>query len=262
MTLRHNHLSGGIYIEPYAGGAGAALHLLLQGYVKKIIINDIDPAIYAFWYTILYDTDTFLKKLKNVRITLRTRERMLKVYENPDEHSITDYGFSAFFLNRTSKSGILEGGVIGGKSQSGKWKIDARFNKAELAKRIERIAGFRNRIEIHQEDATSFIKSIARDLPERSLIYLDPPYYHKGGDLYRNHYAHSDHKNVSNLLSNANFNWILTYDDCPEIERLYSWTERTRFSIYYSANDKGRRKDSELLFHSGLNLPCPPFLKR
>lgn len=40
------------YIEPYAGGAGAAISLLLLGKVSNIVINDYDTAIYSFWFAI------------------------------------------------------------------------------------------------------------------------------------------------------------------------------------------------------------------
>lgn len=46
--MRANDLFYGTYVEPFAGGAGIAWKLLLENYMSEIIINDIDPSVYAF----------------------------------------------------------------------------------------------------------------------------------------------------------------------------------------------------------------------
>ena len=54
--IEENNLSDGYYVEPYAGGASVALSLLFNEYVSKIIINDFDRSIYAFWFSVLNET--------------------------------------------------------------------------------------------------------------------------------------------------------------------------------------------------------------
>lgn len=260
--MRHNEISGGCYVEPYAGGAGAALHLLLMGYVSNIVINDIDPAIYAFWWAVLNDTDRMLTKLRSTPVTLEERERQLDIYSRPSEHSLTDLGFATLFLNRTSRSGILSGGVIGGKAQNGRWLLDARFNKEALEKRIRLIARHRSFISLHSKDALEFLREIRDDLPRRTLIYLDPPYYHKGGHLYRNAYEPADHAAVAKTVREMVVPWLTTYDDAAEIEKLYAWAAGGRFEIYYSASDQARRKATELIYYGGVKLPCLPYSRR
>ncbi|HAY93871.1 DNA adenine methylase, partial [Shewanella sp.] len=57
--IQENNLLDCHYIEPFAGGAGVAFELLMQEYVRKVTINDIDPAIHAFWFSVLNHTDEF-----------------------------------------------------------------------------------------------------------------------------------------------------------------------------------------------------------
>lgn len=259
--MRHNNISGGWYVEPYAGGAGVALHLLLMGYVNRIVINDLDPSIYAFWWSIINDTKGIVQRIIDTPITLEEREKQLSVYRSSCDHSLSAVGFASLFLNRTSRSGILTGGVIGGKNQTGKWKLDARFNKKELISRINLIAKYRDKIDVHQKDAIELIREISHHLPAQSLVYLDPPYYHKGGELYRNAYGHDDHQSVANAVRDLEVPWVVTYDDCDEIASLYDWADGGRFEIYYSASKK-RRNETELVFYKGLELHCLPYSRR
>ncbi|WP_145578044.1 DNA adenine methylase, partial [Yersinia alsatica] len=192
--LRHNGISGGWYVEPYAGGAGAALFLLMRGYVNHIVINDIDPVIYAFWWAILNKNEEFISRLEETPVTMDSWYEQKNILSNPSNYSPLDVGFATFFLNRTNRSGILSGGVIGGKNQNGNYKIDARFNKPKLAERIRKIGEMREHISLYQLDAIELINTVEEIIPKKSLIYLDPPYYEKGSQLYRNHYKPHDHQ--------------------------------------------------------------------
>ncbi|MGO2346144.1 MAG: DNA adenine methylase, partial [Providencia sp.] len=129
--IDENSLNDGVYIEPYAGGAGVALELLLQEYVRHVHINDIDIAIYSFWDSILNNTENFSRLVHDTIINIENWEKQKDILLNSGNHSTLEIGFATFFLNRTNRSGILKAGVIGGKTQSGKWKLDVRFNKNE-----------------------------------------------------------------------------------------------------------------------------------
>lgn len=78
--------------------------------------------------------------------------------DKKDQASLLDLGFSTFFMNRTNRSGIIKAGVIGGYAQTGNYKMDARYRKDKLMKRIRRIASYADRIELHNEDAVDFIQ--------------------------------------------------------------------------------------------------------
>ena len=65
-----NDISGcTTYIEPFSGGAGAALNLLFLEKVDSIVINDFDKAIFPFWKSTIDDTYNFIDKINSTEIT-------------------------------------------------------------------------------------------------------------------------------------------------------------------------------------------------
>ena len=242
-----NELTGGIYAEPFAGGAGLALKLLLKNDVDKIILNDLDLAIYSFWDEILHNNSAFTEKINNTMITIEEWYNQKSIYANPQNHSKLDYAFATFFLNRTNMSGVIKGGVIGGTMQQGKYKIDARFNKNDLIERIKNIALHKDKIEIHNEDGAIFAKKIEQQYP-KALINFDPPYVQKGGALYKNSFNEDAHRLLSEYILKCSNKWILTYDVCSLIDKLYSSKRHSLIDITYSAQNK--RKAKEFIFFS------------
>ncbi|WP_186155037.1 DNA adenine methylase [Burkholderia gladioli] len=259
--LRHNRISGGWYVEPYAGGAGAALYLLTRGYVDHIVINDADPVVAAFWWSIVNDTQRFLGLLQDTPVSIDEWHRQRDIHSAPDQFDATEVGFATFFLNRTNRSGILTGGVIGGLDQTGPYKIDARFNKEALKERIELISSMRRHISVSGYDALQLLEEIQPRLPHRSLIYLDPPYYEKGSQLYRNFYAPNDHAAIEAAVRILQTPWLVSYDNCPEIRAIYKNHETTEFSLHYSTG-AGRPRATEVMFYSGIELHEEPALRR
>ena len=232
-VIADSSLSRVTYVEPFAGGAGAALSLLLSGNVERIVINDLDPAIYSFWKSAIFDSEKFLRKMKRVPVTVAEWRRQKTIYANPDA-STFDLGFATFFLNRTNVSGILDGGPIGGLDQSGTYKIDARFNKKALAEKIEKIASLKQRITVLNKDGLVLIRDYLNR--KNTFVYLDPPYFDKGATLYLNHYKKEDHENLAKELNNHQDSfWLLTYDDKKEIRALYPQTKIHGFSLNYNA---------------------------
>lgn len=261
QLMRANRISGGWYVEPYAGGAGAALLLLSRGYVDHIVLNDLDPVVHAFWQSVLSDTDGILSLLESTPVTIDSWERQRQIHANPQSFSPTEVGFATFFLNRTNRSGILKGGVIGGKAQTGPWSMTARFNKSDLAERIRTVASLRRHISLYHEDAVDLLRGIGADLPPRSLTYLDPPYYHKGSQLYRNHYRPEDHAAIAAAVAQISTPWLVTYDNCPEICALYQEFDSVKFSLHYSTH-KERPLATEIMFYGNLEMETPPVMSR
>lgn len=255
QLMRRNRISGGWYVEPYAGGAGAAIYLLTQGYVDHIVINDLDPVVHAFWWAVLNDTDRFLDLLTETPITMDHWYRQKEIHADPDSFSPTEIGFATFFLNRTNRSGILKGGVIGGKNQDGPYSLAARFNKIDLAERIRNVASLADHISLHNEDAVDLLAGLKTELPTKSLIYLDPPYYQKGSQLYRNHYRPEDHQKIAECVATLQTPWLVTYDNCPEIQALYKAFSGVEFSLHYSTA-KGRPLATELMYYGNLTMPA------
>jgi len=244
-----NNLEDGSYFEPYAGGAGAALYLLFNGFVNEIYLNDADYNIYAFWDSILNKCDAFLAKVETVDLTIDEWHKQKKIISSPSQHSKLDIGFATFFMNRCNRSGIVNNaGPIGGYSQAGKWKIDVRFNKYNLSKRIRKISQFKNQIHMFNLDAIDFLK---QQLPkgkkrEGSFIYLDPPYFVNGKKLYLAFYNDSEHKKLSDYIKRQKIvSWVMSYDNVVEIKKLYSVFNIYEFSLNYSLQEK--RIDKEIL---------------
>lgn len=256
-VMRTNGLDGGHYLEPFAGGAGVALELLFDGHACHIHINDLDPAVHAFWSAATSDTEGLLKLLYETPITMDEWHRLRQIMLTQDSSlSLTVRGFATLFVNRTNRSGILKGGVIGGKAQNGTYKLDARFNKEMIAARLERIGLHASSITVHQEDAYSLLSRASDLLPDRSLIYLDPPYYVKGRDLYRNFYKHDDHLQIAQLLQSPEFNrqWVVSYDNAPQICEMYSDTEALKYGLHYTAQAR-YVGDEVMFFKNGLKIP-------
>lgn len=247
--LKDNELEGGHYVEPYAGGASLALSLLFQGYVNEIHLNDLDRSIFAFWKVITEYPEEIIERIRSTPVTMDVWFAQQIIQANKQHADIFDLGFSTFFLNRTNRSGILTAGVIGGKAQTGNWKIDARFNKANLLERIKRISSFRSRIHVTNMEAMTFIKNGITSLPDKSFIYLDPPYYVKGRGLYMNAYKPEDHAQIaSTILRDLNYPWMVSYDDVPEIRQLYEGINKECYVLRYSASKQ--RKGQEIVFLS------------
>ncbi|MCB0485906.1 MAG: DNA adenine methylase [Flavobacteriaceae bacterium] len=243
------------YIEPFAGGAAVALELLFKEQVRHIHINDVDPCIYAFWHSVVFETDDFIERIKNVDVTIESWLAAREIKRNPSVHSVLDLGFATFFLSRTNRSGILNGGVIGGLDQSGAWKIDCRFNKDDLISRVRRIGFFRSRISIYSQNGADFVRAMDEDIGNHAFLYVDPPYYVKGAYLYENHFDHSDHVSLSEeILRISGGRWIISYDNVTPVSEIYSGFEKEIFSVDYTARSYATGSEI-MIFAPGLIRP-------
>ena len=253
MMIKKTVHEGGTYIEPFAGGAGIALELLEKNVVSEIVINDYDKGIYSFWRAILTETDRFIKEIENIPITLDEWDRQRHICLSEDSRYSFELGFATFFMNRTNRSGIIKGGVIGGRKQTGKWKIDARFNKMNLIERINNIAENKDSIHLYNKEIESFIEKYLPKYENNALVYFDPPYFNKGKQLYLNYFNYDDHKRIEKAISQTvNCDWIITYDDVPEIADLYSKHPLKRYDLNYSVASK--RRESEIIVFSDIDL--------
>jgi DNA adenine methylase len=259
VLMKENRLLDGEYVEPYAGGAAIALELLFHEYVSRIHINDVSKPLHAFWKSVLTHTDELCGLVRKTPLTVAAWDRQKRILENPADHAELELGFATFFLNRTNRSGILNGGIIGGRDQTGPWKIDARFNARELVHRIEAIARMGDRIKLTRQDALKFLKGGVARWPKETLIYLDPPYYIKGRDLYYDFYEQKDHASVAGFVTGniTRQRWIVSYDNVQPIRDLYNQTRYVVYDIGYSA--RSASQGSEVMFFCD-TLKVPPLI--
>jgi len=245
LLIQKNQISDVVYMEPFAGGAGIALSLLIQKDVQQIVINDYDKAIYSFWRAIIEETDAFISLIKNTPVNIETWKKQKSIYENERNKYSLELGFATFYLNRTNRSGILKAGPIGGFQQSGEYKISARYNKKNLINRILLIAEHKKNIHIYNKDINSFIKNIMPRF-DNCFVYFDPPYFNKGRELYTNFFTYEDHKRISQEIKKLNCPWIVTYDNVDKIIELYDGYICNEFDLNYSVANTG--KSSEIMF--------------
>lgn len=241
-----------VYIEPYAGGASLALSLLFAEKVSEIYLNDLNPAVYAFWDCVLNREERLSELLEVTPVTPEEWKRQKGAYRKGLSSGVLALGFATFFLNRTNHSGILNGGMIGGRAQRGDWRIDARFNRVELKRRLKRVASFKQYIHISCLDAMEFLRSHGRGT--NKLVYLDPPYFGAGRHLYLNAYRPSDHAEVRNRISTLRCPWLVSYDDVPAIRGLYRGYRSRRVQLLHTART-AHQGEEVIYFSPALTIP-------
>ncbi len=246
--IRTNEMTGCTYAEPYAGGAGLALRLLMDGVVGDVLLNDKCPMLTTFWMQLFHNTDALLRKVDETPVTMEEWHRTREITMRPTEFAPLQVAFAFFFQNRTNFSGVINGGVIGGKGQAGQYRLDARYPKARLLPLMERVASLRERVSIFNLDALDFLEREVACRGETVFTYCDPPYFVKGQGLYLNAYRPEDHAEVSNYLhKQPRMRWIVSYDNVPKIAVLYAQDQLFSFDLPYSAHQKRRGKELMVL---------------
>ncbi len=258
--IRESGLAGCTYVEPYAGGAGAGLSLLVSGQVGHVVINDLDPAVSAFWRLLVGSPDALISRIVRTPVTVKEWRRQKGIYATARPEDVEALGFATFFLNRTNRSGVLNGGPIGGLDQTGSYKIDARFNREVLVERIRILKLYADAITVSSRDGADIIRKYAGR--RRTFIYADPPYFEKAGSLYMNSFRAEDHEELARTLNGvADTAWLLTYDDVPTVHQLYRDRRRRRFELCYSANGASRAHEiavlSDAMADMGDGWPIP-----
>jgi DNA adenine methylase len=255
--IEANELFDCEYVEPYAGGAAVALELLAHEYILSAHINDVSRPIFAFWNSVLNETEAFCKLLTDTRVSIRTWDRQKNVFQNAHDHDDLQLGFATFFLNRTNRSGILNAGIIGGRRQQSEWGIEARYNKKSLLKRIRMVSDLRERIRLTKMDASDLIGEFSAVWKNNSLIYFDPPYYNKGKHLYFDFYEDNDHKQIARKISSLKHHrWMVSYDNDKTVREHFHAFRSATYDIGYSARE--HTTGSEVMFFSpGLSIPQP-----
>lgn len=256
MVFVANDLIDAEYVEPYAGGASVGLSLLFEEYASHVHINDVNESVFAFWTAVVSMPDELCALIQGTKLDMDEWQRQRSVQDAAEPEPL-DLAFSTFYLNRTTRSGILRGGVIGGKKQDGPWKLDARFNKTDLIGRIQKISRFASRITVTRMDAAELLAGYVDNPRSSTFLYVDPPYYAKGEDLYQNFYQHEDHLAIAKQMAAAACPWIVSYDAVPQIAEMYRQHAVIEYGLSYSA--QRRYSGNELMFFSdGLLRPSVP----
>ncbi len=242
------------YVEPFAGGAAIAIGLLFEEYASYIHLNDLSRPVFAFWKTALEQSDWLCGRIENVRVSMAEWRRQRAIFDDADQAAERDLGFAALFLNRTNRSGILAGGVIGGKRQTGKWSLDARFGKPELIRRIQKLGRYQSRIKLYNRDGLEFTQNVAANLKGPTFIFFDPPYIERAGRLYLNQCTLADHQALARCIGELAKPWIVTYDPAALEHHLFPKLRRIVYDIHYTVNRRYRGQEV-MYFADSLRVP-------
>jgi len=273
QALQINDLKPSLYVEPFVGGASVALQLMQNSLVEKAILVDLDPWIAGFWQTVFFDSEWLIEQVQTIDVTIE------KWHEFKQSNPMTtrDQALTCFFLNRTSFSGIMEAkaGPLGGRKQESQYKIDCRFPRETLIKRIRQAAAHSDKVcavwNCSWEDSIARIRSKqnAGELPPEDLFfYFDPPFFEKAEALYRYYFADGDHRALRDSLLTLEDKWILSYDSAEQVEALYgkalrrrtNGTQKHDVELFYSLAimSKKRRKGREVIISNMEQLPASP----
>jgi DNA adenine methylase len=228
------------YREPFMGGGGICFKFLDQA--ESIWINDKDIGISCLWTSVINYPDELQELVMNLVPSTKYfylfKDMLLSKEDMPlDKDSIVNYGFMKLAIHQMSYSGLgtKSGGPLGGVSQESKYKIDCRWSPAYICQKIVKNNEILKLKKIHSGKCTNVdFEDCIRDESELALIYLDPPYYIKGNDLYQHGFTYDNHKRLSESLKNSNHEWLLSYDACEEIKTLYSWADIQVIDVNYS----------------------------
>lgn len=220
-ALEVNELEPELFVEPFAGGASVALELLATGQVKSIGLAERDPYVAAFWNTVFFDSDWLCRQVETLDVSLTSWERIKK-----GRYTTTrSRALACLFLNRTSFNGTLHrrAGPIGGKAQTSDYKIDCRFPRERLVRRIKTCARFAGQVAFVKEtDALTAVAEARREFKGKEVFfYFDPPFWAKSDQLYRYSFTEADHKRLATALRYLKDPYLLSYDAAPEVEKLY-----------------------------------------
>lgn len=215
----------GTMIEPFAGGAAASLAMLCAGRAEQIVLNDLDPGVYAFWSSVLGHTDEFLNAVRDIQ---GTREEFLcakNALNQPSDHSTIELAAAFLVANQLAFSGITKAGIAG--------DYQRRWNYKKVSDRIHRIAEYKERITVIHTDALQVIEEFYWNVD--NFLFIDPPYVLQGKQLYREWYESDDHERLAGLIRNLTLSYpgcakiVVTYDACPETEEYYDFPYVEKF---------------------------------
>jgi DNA adenine methylase len=234
--------------EPFVG-SGAISIAMLVSQPRPTWVNDVDVGIYCLWKSLRDHPDLLRRRVRDFVPSLEAFDQ-LKAYLRSTpigacDHDIVHAGFCKLALHCLSFSAI---GLSGPKGGHGGRHIGKKWAPQHLSDNIARLQHYVDHIKITTTDYSELIA----DASVPCLLYLDPPYWVAGPQLYRHCFAQAqDHVELAQRLQHAPHPWVLSYDDCPQIRRLYKgWADIGSVPVKYARSASVTK--TELLISSKL----------
>lgn len=244
-----------LYIEPFFGGGSIGLDFIKNSDVKSIWMNDKDFALSCLWTSVIKCPSLLKYYVRNftpsVDLFLEYKKYLLSDLSFENKFSkIVEIGFKKLAIHQISYSGlgVKSGGPLGGIYQKSKYKINCRWSPEYICKNIDYYNNVFTNLDVKHNCCTFFDFEEVFKNKNTSLIYLDPPYFEKGSELYQYSFLEEDHVRLSKILQETNHHWLLSYDDCEQIRDLYSWATIQECPVTYTIN--GSIKKQELLIYA------------
>lgn len=240
------------YREPFFGGGAVGMRVLRRNIPARanVWLNDKDFGMACLWRAVLEDHENLIALVRDFTPTVdafyRFREEDGKKGLDP-----TRVGFQKLALHQISFSGLgaKAGGPLGGRKQSSEYNVDCRWNATRHCQDIVDAHRLLSKFASVKITSGDFAK-LVDGAPPHAFIYADPPYFEKGGQLYKFDMSDEDHRRLSESLRNCQAPWVLSYDDHERIRALYDWADIHSIDLTYtiatSRSDK-RRKNSEIV---------------
>lgn len=260
----HKHLTAKLncdgfeYREPFFGGGAVGIaYMAANPANRKVWINDKDVGIACLWTSVIRYPELLksevLKFAPSIDFFYEFKEELKANNSMPFEtKQIVQYGFKKLAIHQMSYSGLgtMSGGPLGGRDQQNiNNRIDSRWSPSNLRKKIDDLHELFSRFEIRENACTHYD---AIDLIEckssEAILYLDPPYLIEGPNLYQHSFSLSDHCRLADALRYTEHQWVLSYDDCEKIRKLFDWAEIEKVHVAYSITKP--TKKSELIIAS------------
>ena len=231
------------YRELFFGGGSVGIkYVQKKECPKQIWLNDKDVGIACLWTSVIRYPDSLKKLVLAYKPTVdsfyQLKNDLLNTTSVPDtEEEVAQVGFNKLALHQITYSGLglKSGGPLGGVAQLSKYKVDCRWSPAYICKKINTVHKVFSNKEVIHEACTSYdFEKIITDTSMKALLYLDPPYFVKGSQLYHESFTHQDHTRLCENLKNTQHKWLLSYDACEEIKEMYSWATIEEVEVNYS----------------------------
>lgn len=214
------------------GGGSVFFHARSINFAKSYWINDKFKELVSFWRAVQDRAQCarLIAELEALRRSFASAEEIKEFFLKAREESPTDLYREAllfFFFNRVTFSGTTR---AGGFSASASLR---RFTESSI-ERLRPMADALADVRITNDDFTEIIRKPGKNV----FLFLDPPYYTASRLYGRNGSLHEfNHEQLAALLRNSKHHFLITYDDCDEIRRLYKWAKISRWQLQYGMNN-------------------------